>query len=92
MQRKTAVAAAGAISMSLASAAIAIGASFGALGFGASSSATAAQASAVPSSATTNLTASTRAQGSEHERESRTTGAIVATGRATQEKGHGSDD
>ncbi len=89
MERKTAVAAATAISMTLASAAIAIGANFGALGFAQSSSATPAQPSAVsaaaPASSTASITSSTRSgaherDGSEHQ----TTG--------TSQGGHSSDD
>jgi hypothetical protein len=96
MQRKTAVAAASAISMSLASAAIAIGASFGALGFASASPAPSAQPAAVsaPAAGSTpgQITSSARGGAGEHEHEGSTTGAAVTTTRATYEKGNHSDD
>lgn len=61
MQRKRAVAAAGAISMSLLSLAVAVGANFGALGFS-STSATAAQPSAVVASLPTQAVSPTSAK------------------------------
>ncbi len=97
MQRKTAVAAATAVSMSLVSAAIAIGANFGALGF-ASSPAPVAQPSAViapvqsPSRSVETGTAARSGDASGREHEDSTAGAAVTTAPVNHEKGQGSDE
>lgn len=97
MERKTAVAAASAISMSLVSAAIAIGANFGALGFAASSTPTVPQPSVVSSPARTSATpivdtvsSSTHTEtrereGNEHE------GSTTSAAAAGQREGRNSD-
>ncbi len=91
MQRKTAVAAASAVSMSLAAAAIAIGASFGALGFGAAtpSAVDPADAGGRRRHRRPAPTSSPSATG-EREHDGRSTGAVTTTG-ATHEKGHSDD-
>ena len=97
MERRTAVAAASAISMSLAAAAITIGANLGALGFTASTPAPVAAPSAViattPAQASSQGGATTT--GSNHraagERE-RERAAGVPTVRSNDEKGKGSDE
>jgi hypothetical protein len=95
MQRKTAVAAATAISMSLVSATIAIGANLGALGFAQSSPATVAQPNAVSAPAAPSAASrsgSTFREVGEHENENSTTGVAVTTTPGAGEKGHRSDD
>ena len=98
MQRKTAVAAATAISMSLVSAAVAIGANFGALGFSASSPAPVAQPSAVsapvqaPSQSAATGTAARHGEASRREHEDSTPGAAVTAAPVDHEKGPSSDE
>ncbi len=87
MQRKTAVAAAGAISMSLLSMAVAVGANFGALGFGSTPSATAAQPTAV--TAAPAATATKASATAKHDEESAGT---AGTTYETHQKERGSDD
>lgn|GEM_PF-6069344 len=101
MERKTVVAAASAISLSLVSAAIAIGANFGALGFAASSTPTVPPPSAVTTPARTSATpivnpasspkySETRKHdGNEHE--GSTTSAAAITASAGQTGGRNSD-
>jgi hypothetical protein len=97
MQRRTAVAAASAISMSLAAAAITIGANLGALGFAASTPAPVAPPSAAiattpaqsPSQGSATTTGSNRSTASEREHESP---AAVPTVRSYHDKETGSDE
>ena len=85
MERRTAVAAASAISMSLAAAAITIGANLGALGFTASTPAPVA----APSAVIATTTGSNHRAAGERERER---AAGVPTVRSNDEQGKGSDE